>query len=45
MANYADYVKLETLSRSLINGKPEEGVYAETFKLPDHAVVLGVKKV
>jgi isoleucyl-tRNA synthetase len=45
MNNYADYVKLETLSRSLIEGKPEEGVAVETFKLNDHAVVLGVKKV
>ena len=45
MTNYADYVKLETLSRSLIEGKPEEGVATETFKLADHAVVLGVKKV
>jgi len=45
MTNYADYVKLETLSRSLIEGKPEEGVVTETFKLNDHAVVLGVKKV
>ena len=45
MNNYADYVKLETLSRSLIEGKPAEGVATETFKLSDHAVVLGVKKV
>jgi isoleucyl-tRNA synthetase len=45
MTNYADYVKLETLSRSLIDGKPEEGVTTETFKLSDHAVVLAVKKV
>ena len=45
MTNYADYVKLETLSRSLIEGKPEEGVATETFKLSDHAMVLGVKKV
>jgi isoleucyl-tRNA synthetase len=44
MTNYADYVKLETLSRSLIDGKPEEGVATETFKLSDHTVVLGVKK-
>ena len=45
MTNYTDYVKLETLSRNLIEGKPEEGVATETFKLNDHAVVLGVKKV
>jgi isoleucyl-tRNA synthetase len=44
MKNYTDYVKLETLSRSLSDGKPEEGVATETFKLNDHAVVLGVKK-
>jgi hypothetical protein len=29
----------------LIEGKPEEGVATETFKLNDHAVILGVKKV
>ena len=45
MNNYADYIKLETLSRSLFNGKPEEGMNTETFKLNDHAVILGVKKV
>jgi isoleucyl-tRNA synthetase len=45
MNNYADYVKLETLSRNLIEGKPEEDITTETFKLNDHAVVLGVKKV
>jgi isoleucyl-tRNA synthetase len=45
MTNYADYVKLETLSRNLIEGKPEDGVATETFKLNDHAVILGVKKV
>jgi isoleucyl-tRNA synthetase len=45
MTNYTDYVKLETLSRNLIEGKPEEGVATETFKLNDHVVVLGVKKV
>ena len=45
MTNYADYVKLETLSRSLIEGKPEEGVATETFKLNDHVVILGVKKI
>jgi isoleucyl-tRNA synthetase len=45
MTNYADYVKMETLSRNLVEGKPEEGVVTETFKLNDHHVVLGVKKV
>jgi isoleucyl-tRNA synthetase len=45
MTNYADYVKLETLSRNLIDGKPEEGVATETFKLNDHSVILAVKKI
>jgi len=45
MTNLHSYVKLETLSRNLIEGKPEEGVATETFKLNDHVVVLGVKKV
>jgi hypothetical protein len=44
MKNYTDYVKLETLSCSLIDGKPEEGIATETFKLNDRSVELGVKK-
>ena len=44
MTDFADYVKQETLSRSLIDSKPEEGVYSETFKLSGHEILLGVKK-
>jgi len=29
---HADYVKLETLSRQLIEGQPEQGINTESFK-------------
>jgi isoleucyl-tRNA synthetase len=38
------YLKQETLSKDLITGVPEHGVYAESFKLSGHTVRLGVKK-
>ncbi|MBN1643292.1 MAG: class I tRNA ligase family protein, partial [Dehalococcoidales bacterium] len=45
MTDFASYLKQETLSRELIDGKPEEGVYTEAFKLSGHSIVLGVKKL
>jgi len=45
MTDFADYLKQETLSRSIIDSKPEESVYTETFKLSGHSIVLGVKKL
>jgi isoleucyl-tRNA synthetase len=45
MTDFADYLKQETLSRELIDSKPEEGVYTETFKLSGRAMILGVKKI
>jgi isoleucyl-tRNA synthetase len=42
---HADYVKLETLSRQLIEGPPEQGIAVESFKLNDHMVTLAVKKI
>ncbi len=41
----ADYLRQETLSRELIESKPEEGVYTETFKLSGHSIIMGVKKI
>jgi isoleucyl-tRNA synthetase len=41
----ADYVKQETLSRSLIGSQPEEGIYTETFKISGRSIILGVKKI
>ena len=42
---YTDYIKQETLSRQLVEGIPEEGVYTESFKLSGHEIMLGVKKL
>ncbi len=45
MANWADYIRKETLSRELIKDLPEDAaVTAEDFKLEGHGVKLGVKK-
>ena len=41
----ADYIKQETLSRELIDGVPEEGVFTESFKLGGYKVLLGVKRL
>ncbi|MFC2065507.1 isoleucine--tRNA ligase [Chloroflexota bacterium] len=41
----ADYVKQETLSRQLIEGIPEEGVFREKYKLGGYEVLLGVKRL
>jgi isoleucyl-tRNA synthetase len=43
--NFADYIKQETLSQKLIEGVPEEGTFAESHKLGDHEVLLGVKRL
>ncbi|HSW58369.1 MAG TPA: isoleucine--tRNA ligase [Dehalococcoidales bacterium] len=40
----AVYIKNEVLARALTSGVPEEGVYAESFKLGGHPIKLGVKK-
>ncbi len=46
MADWADYIKKETLSRQIIKGVPEAPeVTAESFKLEGHDVRLGVKRV
>ena len=40
----ADYIKQETLSRQLVEGVPEVGVFTESHKLGDHDILLGVKR-
>jgi len=45
MTDFADYVKQETLSRSLIESKSPEGAYSEAHKLSGHTIELGVKKL
>jgi isoleucyl-tRNA synthetase len=45
MADWADYIKQETLSRELVEGIPEEGSFTEGYKLSGHEMMLGVKRV
>jgi isoleucyl-tRNA synthetase len=45
MADFADYIKQETLSRELIEGVPEEGVFTERYKLSGYDILLGVKRL
>jgi len=45
VGEYTDYIKQETLSRQLVEGTPEEGVYTESYKLSGHEIILGVKKL
>jgi isoleucyl-tRNA synthetase len=45
MADFADYIKQETLSRQLIDRIPEEGVFTERHKLDDYDILLGVKRL
>ncbi len=45
MADFADYIKQETLSRQLIEGVPEPGAYAESYRLGDYEILLGVKRL
>jgi len=45
VAEWADYVRDETLSRELVRGPlPEDVARQESFKLEGHEVTLGVKK-
>jgi isoleucyl-tRNA synthetase len=45
MADFADYIRQETLSRELIEGVPEEGVFTERYKLSGYDILLGVKRL
>jgi isoleucyl-tRNA synthetase len=45
MADFADYIKQETLSRKLIDGAPEKGAFTERHKLSGYEVLLGVKRL
>jgi isoleucyl-tRNA synthetase len=45
MADFAGYIKQETLSRELVEGIPEEGVFSESHKLSGHELSLGVKRL
>jgi hypothetical protein len=43
--DFADYIKQETLSRKLVEGVPEEGVFTESYKLGGYEILLGVKRL
>ena len=45
MADFADYIKQETLSQQLVEGAPEKDAYSETHKLSGHEIRLGVKRL
>jgi len=45
IANFADYIKQETLSRKLVEGIPEESVFTESYKLSGYEILLGVKRL
>jgi len=44
IANFADYIKQETLSRQLIEGYPETGAFTVEHELGGHKIELGVRK-
>ena len=45
VADFAGYIEQETLSRELIEGVPEEGVFTERYKLSGYDILLGVKRL
>ena len=45
MADFADYIKQETLSQQLVDGIPKEDVFTESHKLSGYEVTLGVKRL
>lgn len=45
MEKFAHYVKQETLSRKLVEGKPPEGAYSKSQVIDGNKVNLAVKKL
>ncbi len=45
MADFADYIQQETLSRQLIEGVPERGIFTENHSLGGYDILLGVKRL
>ncbi|MFC1870452.1 isoleucine--tRNA ligase [Chloroflexota bacterium] len=45
VAEFADYITQETLSKELVAGVPQEGIFSEGFKLGGCDILLGVKRV
>jgi len=45
MADFADYIKQETLSKELVEGVPGMGAFTESHKLSGHDITLGVRRL
>ncbi|MBA7598115.1 Isoleucine--tRNA ligase [subsurface metagenome] len=45
MADFAEYIRQETLSEQLVEGVPEEGAFTESYKLSGYKLLLGVKRL
>ena len=45
MADFAEYIKQETLSEQLVEEVPGEGIYTEKYKLDGYDLLLGVKRL
>jgi isoleucyl-tRNA synthetase len=45
VADFADYIRQETLSTELIEGISQEGVFTESYKLDGHEISLGVSRL
>jgi isoleucyl-tRNA synthetase len=45
IADFADYIKRETLSRELINEAPGKETFSESYRLAGHDILLGVTKI
>jgi isoleucyl-tRNA synthetase len=45
MADFAEYIRQETLSEQLVEGVPEEGAFTESYKLSGYDLLLGVKRL
>jgi len=45
MADFADYIKQETLSKELVEGVPGKDAFTESHKLSGHEITLGVRRL
>ncbi len=45
LKDFAGYIKQETLSRELVEGIPEQGVFSESHRLGGYDILLGVKRL
>jgi len=45
MNKFTEYIKQETLTRELISSVPPDGSYTEKFRISNHEILLGIKKI